>query len=195
MRKLIILALAVAMLVACAQTENVPAKAVRELCVYMVQVYPQATLQDLYKTCYQDFFGAEHAISDTASARKYLRYELNELRNEGVNELRMPLREPTGFRHRFVRANLRLILTDSVMTENELFDAFMAAANTSAPVRENWADEWAQIESIALQVHPAWTDPELQALLREAAKTNSAVHHSEAFRQAYHPHYRIIPNP
>ena len=32
MRKLIILALAVAMLVACAQTENVPEKAVREFC-------------------------------------------------------------------------------------------------------------------------------------------------------------------
>ena len=81
------------------------------------------------------------------------------------------------------------------MTQNELLEAFMAAANTSAPVRENWADEWAQVESIALQVHPAWADAELQALLREAAKTNSTVHHSEAFRQAYHPHYRIIPNP
>ena len=193
MKKLIILALAVAMLVACAQTENVPKKAVRELCEYMVQVYPQATLQDLYKTCYQDFFGAEHAISDTVSARKYLRYELQQSADEDLS--RMPSKEPTGFRHRFVRANLRLILTDSVMTEGELFDAFLAAANTSAPVRENWADEWAQIESIALQVHPAWTDPELQALLREAAKTNSALHHSEAFRQAYHPHYRIIPNP
>ena len=193
MRKLIILALPVAMLVACAQTENVPEKAVRELCEQMVHVYPQATLQDLYKTCYQDFFGAEHAISDTASAREYLRYELQQCANEDL--FRMPSNELTGFRHRFVRANLRLILTDSVMTEDELFDAFLAAANTSAPVRENWADEWAQIESIALQVHPAWTDPELQALLREAAKTNSAVHHSEAFRQAYHPHYRIIPNP
>ena len=192
MRKLIILALAVAMLVACAQTENVPEKAVRELCEQMVHVYPQATLQDLYKTCYQDFFGAEHAISDTASAREYLRYELQQCANEDLS--RMPSNELTGFRHRFVRANLRLILTDSVMTEDELFDAFLAAANTSAPVRENWADEWAQIESIALQVHPAWTDPELQALLSEAAKTNSAVHHSEAFREAYHPHYRIIIN-
>jgi len=195
MKKLIILALTVVMLVACAQTEKVPEKAVRELCEQMVCTYPQATLQDLYKTCYQDFFGPGHAISDTASARRYLRYELNELRKEGVNELRMSLREPTGFRHRFVRANLLLILKDSVMTENELFDAFLTAANTSAPVHENWADEWAQIEAIALQVHPAWTDPELQALLREAAKTNSAMHHSEAFRQAYHPHYRIIPNP
>ena len=193
MKKLIILALAVAMLVACAQTENVPEKAVRELCEQMVHVYPQATLQDLYKTCYQDFFGAEHAISDTASAREYLRYELQQCANEDL--FRMPSNELTGFRHRFVRANLRLILTDSVMTEDELFDAFLTAANANAPVHDNWADEWAQIEAIALQVHPAWKDTELQSLLREAAKTNSAVHHSEAFRQAYHPHYRIIPNP
>ena len=194
MRKLLIMALAVLSLTACMQRNvapKVPEDAVRELCEYMVRVYPQATLQDLYKTCYQDFFGAEHMISDTVAARAYLRYELNEFTGEGVPELRMPMHEPTGFRHRFVRLNLQQVI-DGQMTEDELFNAFLDAANTGSPAHTDWEDEWCQIESIALQVHPQWQNAELQALLRQAAQNKQAVHHSAAFRETYHPHYRIV---
>ena len=177
---------------------QVPEDEVRTLCEYMVRTYPAATLQDVYKTCYQDFFGAEHMIQDTAAARKYLRYELNELRNDGMNELRMPLREPTGFRHRFERINLSLVLNGE-MTEDELLRLFIEAAgdyeqtgNKSQESGLTWPDEWAQIEAIALDVQPAWQNEELQALLHEAAANKQAVRHSEAFRIAYKPHYRII---
>ena len=190
------MALAVLSLTACMQRNaapKVPEDAVRELCEYMVRVYPQATLQDLYKTCYQDFFGAEHMISDTAAARAYLRYELNEFMGEGVPELRMPMHEPTGFRHRFVRINLSEVFNGQ-MSEEELFARFADAAGTDNAFSNNWTEEWQRIEKIALEVHPAWTDTILQAALQFAASTASPVRHSEAFRQAYNPHYRIINN-
>ena len=57
---------------------------------------------------------------------------------------------------------------------------------------DNWATEWAKIESIALKVCPTWTNEPLQAELRLAAEGNHAVRHSEAFRNTYHPHYRIV---
>ena len=41
--------------------------------------YPQSTLQDIYKSFYQDRFGPGHMISDTASARNYLMRELSEM--------------------------------------------------------------------------------------------------------------------
>jgi hypothetical protein len=157
----------------------------------MVSTYPEATLQDVYKTCYQDFFGAEHLMQDTAAARKYLQYELNELRNEGVNELVMPLREPTGFRHRFERISLSLVLNGE-MTEEELLQLFIDAAGKDNALHDNWAYEWSEIERIALQVQPAWKNEELQAVLHEAAANNQAVRHSETFRDTYKPHYRII---
>jgi len=189
MRKRIILAWAVLLLIACHRQANVPEDAVRELCEYMESTYPQATLQDLYKTCYQDFFGAEHMISDTAAARAYLHSELEELRREGVQELSMPHREPTGFRHRFERVSLENIINGS-MTEDELLTAFMEAAGDER--LNGWAKEWSEIESIALQVHPAWQNEELQKMLHEAAVNNQAVRHSESFRNTYKPHYRII---
>ena len=178
-------------LAACTLRQKVPADDVRTLCEYMVRMYPQATLQDVYKTCYQDFFGAEHLMQDTAAARQYLRYELNAITDEEMNELGIPMREPTGFRHRFERINLALVINGSI-TEEELLKLLIDAAGKDNALHDHWAEEWSEIERIALQVQPAWQYEELQVLLRQAAANNQAVRHSESFRNTYKPHYRII---
>ena len=178
-------------LTACVPRVSIPTDEVRAMCKQIVEVYPEATLQDVYKTCYQDFFGAEHIMQDTAAARKYLQYELSELRNEGVNELVMPMREPTGFRHRFKRINLALVI-NGTMSEEALLQMFVEAAGTDNALHNRWADEWSEIERVALEVQPEWQDSELQKSLHEAAANNRAVRHSESFRNAYKPHYRII---
>ena len=38
--------------------------------------YPKSRLLDIYKSCFQDFMGAEHLVGDTLSVRRYLEYEL-----------------------------------------------------------------------------------------------------------------------
>ena len=174
----------------CARTlPDVPEEAVRQLCREMIEHYPAATLQDVYKTCYQDFFGAEHLMRDTAAARQYLHSEIMQCTGQDLSA--MPLREPTGFRHRFVRINLQNILEGS-MSEEELLQLFILAAEKENALHNEWASEWRQIEAIALKVHPAWKDEELQKELRQAADLRAAVRHSDAFRNTYHPHYRII---
>lgn len=171
---------------------TIPEDSVRSLCEYMVTVYPKATLQDLYKTCYQDFFGAEHMISDTASARAYLHQEYMQALewSKHNNTDSLPNMEPTGFRHRFIRLYLYYDWSLMAITEDTLFDLFLHAGEIG-PAHDNWAEEWRQIEQIALQFHSEWQNEELQALLRQAASNNQAVHHSAAYREAYHPHYRI----
>lgn len=191
MRQLLTLALAALSLIACTQKTIVPEDSVRELCEYTISTYPQATLQDLYKTCYQDFFGPGHMVTDTASALGYIHYEVEEIRSSENVSISEIADEATGFRHRFVRLDLRRIVLGQ-MSEEELLHRFIETANTATPVHDNWADEWAQIEAIALHVHPAWRNDELQALLHQAAAGNHAVHHSEPFRNTYKPHYRII---
>ena len=193
MKKLIILALMAIGFAACSTQPKVSVDAVRTLCEYMVRIYPQATLQDLYKTCYQDFFGPGHMVNDSVLALKYIRYEVEELRGVEDDQMIGVADEPTGFRHRFVRLDLRRIVLGEI-SEEEVLHRFMEAANTATPVHDNWSDEWAHIETIALQIHPEWHDEALQEALREAAKNEQAVHHSEAYRNAYHPHYRIIKN-
>lgn len=164
-------------------------KAIRQMCVEMHKQYPLATLQDIYKTCYQDFFGAEHLMNDTAAARKYIHYELEQCRDTDMNA--MPRREPTGFRHRFTRINFSC-LVDGEITEEQLVMMFVDAAGKDNAFGDDWAAEWHRIETIALEVNPGWADGELQPELRMAAEGRHAVRHSEAFRETYNPHYRIV---
>lgn len=177
------------LLMACSTAPDNDEKAIRTMCTEIAERYPQATLQDVYKTCYQDFFGAEHLLKDTAMAHNYLMSEIAACKDENLSA--MPDYEPTGFRHRFTRVNLSLIHAGQ-LSESELFSRFVDAAGQNNAYSDNWSAEWQQIETIALEMHPQWQDSALQAELRHAASVPCAVRHSEAFRNAYHPHYRIV---
>ena len=124
-------------------------------------------------------------------AHQYLSDEIADCAGQDLS--RMPPYEPTGFRHRFVRVNLSEVLNGN-MSEEELFARFVEAAGTNNALSDKWEEEWQTIETIALEVQPAWADSTLQNELRYAASVQSPVRHSETFRQAYHPHYRIIVN-
>lgn len=164
-------------------------RAIRHFCEDLNRRYPAATLQDVYKTCFQDFFGAEHLMNDTAAARRYIHSELEQC---GATDMSaMPKHEPTGFRHRFTRINLSCIV-DSELTEEQLLSMFIAAAGKDNAYSDDWLSEWRLIEKTALEVNPGWADPQLQEELRQAAESKHAVRHSEAFRNTYNPHYRIV---
>ena len=177
--------------IACTPKQAGEEEAIRDLCTYISGRYPAATLQDVYKTCYQDYFGANHLMMDTAAAHRYLLAEIAACAEEDLSKI--PPCEPTGFRHRFKRVNLSEVLNGS-LSEEELFRAFADAAVKNNAFGEDWESEWEQIETVAVSVCPAWADSALRAELRIAAKAKSAVRHSDAFRKAYNPHYRIILN-
>lgn len=166
-------------------------RAIRHMCQYIHNHYPLATLQDVYKTCYQDFFGAEHLMNDTAAARYYINYELEQCRDTDLSL--MPQREPTGFRHRFTRINFSNIV-EGKLTEEQLVIMFINAAGKDNAYNDDWLAEWQKIEKIAIKTVPEWEDAELQSELMNAAEHKYAVRHSEAFRNNYNPHYRIVMN-
>lgn len=186
--RLLLICLAVILFSSC----NKEKQAIRKMCFDIHSRYPEATLQDIYKTCYQDYFGAEHLMTDTAAAREYLYKELEECRKTDLSS--MPKKEPTGFRHRFTRINLSNIV-DGELNEDDLLAMFIEAADNDNAFGDDWEDEWNKISEIALQVNPAWKDPELLSELKDAAIQKQAVRHSEAFRKAYNPHYRIVKQP
>ena len=153
----------------------------------MAKQHPQTMIQDVYKSFYQDRFGSGHAIGDTAAVREYLTYELAVAAADTVTN---PYYEPVGAQGRYVRVYLRCV-NEGLLTEEKLLEAFVRSALPSEQPEQSWSDEWAQIEKVARQCGIPCTDEENRQL-QQAAQGNHAVHHSEAYRNANHPHYRIV---
>ncbi len=149
--------------------------------------YPEARLQDIYKSFYQDHFGPGHMITDTATVRRYLYSELS-----GNDVSWVGYYEPTGCEGRFVRVFLNTI-ADSLITAEELLDAFIRSANEFQEPKTEWITEWSEIVQT---IRENWIYvegfEEDEPKLTEAARNNQAMHHSRAYNDAYNPHYRIV---
>ena len=159
--------------------------AIREAIERQMATYPESTLQDVYKSFYQDRFGPGHMITDTASARQYLLKELSE--NDVASTVHF---EPTGSEGRFVRVYLSAV-ADSLITAEQLLDAFVRSANM-VKAETDWEAEWTTIVGIIKKYGIEVNGKEDAALLEEASRDRQAVHHSRAYDAAYHPHYRIV---
>ena len=180
--KLFLTLLASMMLVACNQPDKLTEAIDRQ-----VAHYPQSTLQDVYKSFYQDRFGPGHMISDTAAFNEYNQYELTVAASDSMPN---PYYEPVGAQGRYVRVYLRCV-NEGLISADLLFDAFLRSAIPAAKPRRSWANEWSRIEKAAREVAVICTEEDRESLW-QAAKDNQAVHHSEVYGKAYHPHYRII---
>ncbi len=152
----------------------------------MLEVYPESSLQDIYKSFFQDRFGPGHLISDTIAAQEYLQRELREM-----GETVMPYYEAAGAGENYYRVSLAVI-KDGIVSEKDYFDAFIeSAAKVSFPTIEAWKEEWNGIlRVIPVDIENYAAD---KAMIDTVlAQGNYAVHHSRRFNQAYHPHYRLI---
>lgn len=150
----------------------------------------EGTLQDYYKLNYQAFFGAEHLAPDTAAVLGYLEYELsNDVEQHELPDY-MPL---PSYRHGYTRVALSLVKNKQI-DKYKLAYAFIESAKPERHQPGEWAKLWAEIEQQVLEAYPELKDDELQAELRYAAENDAAVRHSDSYRNAYHPHYRIIRN-
>lgn len=154
-----------------------------------MSAFPQSTLQDFYKLCFQDVFGPGHIISDAKSAEAYLMSEIASTQTFGG-----PIYEPCGIRGRYVRVNISLV-ADSVLPAELLLEAFVeSAVATPLWVVTEWPEAWGRIlESLpsSLRDEPASQDF-LKSLEEVFAKGEFAFHHSRRFNAAYSFHYRIV---
>ena len=161
--------------------------AVRSAIEMQLVTYPESTLQDIYKSFYQEHFGPGHIISDTASARRYLMRELSEM-----GETASPYFEPTGSHGDYIRVYLSAV-ADSLITAEQHLDAFVRSANSWQEPTVSWMEKWEAIVSIIqankMEVQGFETD---LPLLTEAARNSQAVHHSRRYNETYRPHYRIV---
>jgi len=182
---LIGITLAMLTLQSCCQDDNEIVQAVRN----QLQRYPESSLQDIYKSFFQDEFGPGHLLNDTAGARKYLEYELSEMTSSGNH-----VAEPCGTGKNFFRVPLDLV-KDGIIPFESFFAVFMeSAASFRSPETGEWKGKWEQIvnliKSIDLSINNFEEDK--MALSEMLEKGETIVHHSEAFSDRYAPHYRIM---
>ena len=117
----------------------IQAQGVKGFVKKQLQTYPQLRLLDLYKSCFQDYLGAEHLVSDRQRVKAYLDDELN---TTSIDDLMPWNYEPCGIDSNYYRVSIRAIKED-VISENMLLDAFIRSANSSKrPTVESWRDRW-----------------------------------------------------
>ena len=156
-----------------------------------METYPKSRLLDIYKSCFQDYMGAEHLVSDRQRVKAYLD---EELQSSSLDSLMTWLYEPCGVDGRYVRVSIRAI-KEGLIKEDMLLDAFIRSANTSErPSIESWRDRWhviiGTIEQMQLQLPNFAKDKQFIESILSAGKY--AISHSPEYREAYHPHYRIV---
>ena len=159
--------------------------------------FPESRVQDFYKSFCQDNLGPEHLIPNPAAAANYLREELQTYQ-EDLDSARYDAPElqyyPVGDQGNYVRVDLSVIL-DSLVDEKAFLDAFVRSANEGKKAsEEEWVQKWQGIAHRLRKGHAGIPelDKDLTTLDSLMAEGHYSMRHSDAFRNAYHPHYRII---
>jgi hypothetical protein len=180
----------------------------------MYRKYPQATLQDFYKSNFQDYFGPSHIMASREQVIAYLNREVKKMMLErapavvvspaaGTNahgaEQLQPAHaaksyyDPCGWRHNYYQVSLDVI-ADGIMSVEEFADAFIAGGGQEPDVTSEWLDEWNEIKRVVKKKAPG-----VKGFSKDASRISSlikegkyVVHHSDAYNQAYKPHYRIM---
>lgn len=156
-----------------------------------METYPKSRLLDIYKSCFQDYMGAEHLVSDSERVKAYLD---EELATTTLDELMPWYYEPCGIDSNYYRVSIRAI-KENIISEEMLLDAFVRSANSvERPSVESWRNRWhmiiGTIDQMQLNLHHFEEDKQFIDSILTAGKY--AISHSPEYREAYHPHYRIV---
>ena len=156
-----------------------------------MQTYPKSRLLDIYKSCFQDYMGADHLVSDRQRVKAYLDEELN---TTSLDYLRSWYYEPCGIDSSYYRVSIRAI-KESLVSEDQLLNAFIRSANTEKrPSVESWSERWHKIigtiDQMKLDMPNYQEDKQFIDSVLSVGKY--AISHSPDYREAYHPHYRIV---
>lgn len=142
------------------------------------QRYPQMELQDYGKLAYQSEFGPEHMVKDEAQTFFYLRKEwedmdgtdapcMQETIGNGLCRFHLGMEEDTEKASVLLTKLFVMTAKEHIGSEMGLMERLEQLRELSVPGMEEW-------------------------LTKYKAEGCSPVHHSRQFRDAYHPHYRLL---
>lgn len=185
MRKAVILLITL-FTVLSSQAQDVQSFVSRQL-----QTYPKSRLLDLYKSCFQDFMGAEHLVVDHQRIKAYLDKELNSVT---LDDLMPWIYEPCGIDSSYYRVSIRAV-KEGLISEDMLLDAFICSANSSnRPSVDEWNERWHKMIGTidGMQLNLPQYNKDRQFIDSVLSVGKYAISHSPEYREAYRPHYRIV---
>ena len=162
---------------------------VLESIVRQLELYPESTLADIYKSFFQDEFGPGHILSDPEGARDYFNREL-----AGMKSRKRHRAEYCGTGRNFCRLPMDMVL-DGVVCADDYFTVFLSGTRDfRLPDIQMWKEKWQSVYGLLKQSGPALPDFEKdgEAIAAVLERGGYAMHHSARYRLAYDPHYRII---
>ena len=143
---------------------------------YELNTKKSMELRDVIKMCYQASFGAEHLLEDLDGARRYFNEEFDKVEPRDV-----PLYEYIS--EDVARVDLGAWKA-SKMPKEWLFDLFVMAT------KEPYGGEAKMLDNLAEIVKMM---PEMEGLIEEYKSGGiRPVHHSQGYREAYKPAYRLV---
>jgi hypothetical protein len=154
-----------------------------------LRLHPEAATDDAYKFLHQGVFGPGHAIDDRQSAERLLDQEIAGLAPAAVED---PLCQPLGGPTPMARIHLRPFLAADE-DPHALLDVFVASAAVAAGSAPDM--DAALTAALATLVKDGqWgLAGELETLGSGlAAGGYPAVGHSERYRNAFNPAYRVV---
>ena len=158
----------------------------RELIIGHCEKYPLLQMRDLFKYVYQSAFGCEHLVSSAEAVTDYLRKEY-ETMPPGTNKTVEALDGD------YSRVGLGLIGEE--LSAERLAELFCLSAKAEPEGRERLEEKLGIIRELIYEGKIPFSISELESLLDEWRSAGyPAIRHSEAFRKAYHPAYRVIAN-
>lgn len=187
MKRIIIILASLILCASCTPSMSSIKKAVD----FQMTEYPKSTLMDIYKTFYQDEFGPGHLISDFEQV-------MDDLNMESVQSWGVPhnnvMYEKTGAKGNYYRVSI-FVSNIGLISDEELAYAFMDSAKEPTQKQmDRFCRTWKKVAKVAAEYDIPDYDRDLESLnkLLTYPGFDKAVHHSDAYNDAYHPHYRIV---
>jgi hypothetical protein len=154
--------------------------------------YPEMQVEDLYKLLHQAAMGSEHAIPSREAAEQWLNREVEALADPPAQLGDEPLIEPISPAGRLVRVNLRPYLREG-RDMDLLLDAFVRTAEQYSGNTVTLDRYCRSAVDLAREGALPFSPYELQVRFAELKRQGyPAAHHSEAYREAYGPSYRVV---
>ena len=150
--------------------------------------YPLMSVQDIYKLIYQAAMGPEHLIKDKDSSFDKLYFELEQIGSSSSQVLLEEI-DPAGL---LVRFNL-FPFKENNGDPQKLFEAFFQTALEFKPVPGNMNHYCDEVIHLVEKNIIIIDTIELKSFFQlKESHDFPAVHHSDIYRNAYRPAYRLI---
>ena len=158
----------------------------KQVLIFHTRRYPMMEPTDAVKLIYQNEFGGGHLIRDEAACCAYLQREyLSVTQADDI-----PLTEPIG--NGLVRINLKALDAHGYSPE-ALSRDFIRSAAVHTGTLDIFLKKLDILRQVVAEGHFRFTSEALEAYLIAYAESGyPMVSHSDAFRKAYSPAYRII---